>query len=415
MIASFSRKPELLQHAVELVGAEDAHQVVFERQEEFRMAGIALAAGTAAQLIVDAAALMPLGAEHAKPAGGERLLLQARDLGANFGGARAFLPLARILDIGQFLANAHVGIAAELNVGAAAGHVGGDRDGARHAGLRDDIGLLLVIAGIEDGEDLGLGGALVAGIERGERVRIGEIVLLPALLAQHFRELLGLLDRGGADQHRLAARLAVLDQRQDRAEFLGRGAIDLVVVVEADHRHVGGDFQHFEIVDVLELVGLGRRGAGHAAELLVHAEVILERDRGERLVLRLDRLMLLGLERLVQAFRIAAARHHAAGELVDDDDLAVAHDVVLVALEQLVGAQRLIDVVHDRDVLDVVERIRLELAGIAQPRLHLLHAGFGEIDGALLFVELVVFLGEARGYRRRWCYRTRSDRRAARK
>ena len=49
--------------------------------------------------------------------------------------------------------------------------------------------------------------------------------------------------------------------------------------------------------------------------------------------------MLLGLERLVQAFRIAPARHHAAGELVDDDDLAVAHDVVLVALEQLVGAQ----------------------------------------------------------------------------
>ena len=49
--------------------------------------------------------------------------------------------------------------------------------------------------------------------------------------------------------------------------------------------------------------------------------------------------MLLGLERLMQAFRIAPARHHAAGELVDDDDLAVAHDVVLVALEQLMRAQ----------------------------------------------------------------------------
>ena len=221
-------------------------------------------------------------------------------------------------------------------------------------------------------------------------------MLLPAVLAQHFRKLLRLLDRGGADQHRLAARLAVLDQCQDRPEFLGRGAVDLVVVVEADHRHVGGDFQNLEIVDVLKLVGLGRRGAGHAAELLVHAEVILERDRGECLVLRLDRLMLLGLECLVQTLRITTARHHAAGELVDDDDLAVAHDVVLVALEQLVRAQRLIHVVHDRDVLDVVERIRFKLAGVAQPALHLLHAGFGEIDGALLFVELVVFLGERR-------------------
>ena len=106
--------------------------------------------------------------------------------------------------------------------------------------------------------------------------------------------------------------------------------------------------------------------------------------------------MLLGLERLVQPFRIAPARHHAAGELVDDDDLAVAHDVVLVALEQLVRAQRLIDVMHDGDVLDVVERVALEQAGVAQPLLQLLHAGFGEVDGALLLVDLVVGLVERR-------------------
>jgi len=58
----------------------------------------------------------------------------------------------------QLVLDPHVGIAAELNIGAAAGHVGGDRDRARHARLRDDIGLLLVVARIEDGEDLGLGG-----------------------------------------------------------------------------------------------------------------------------------------------------------------------------------------------------------------------------------------------------------------
>ena len=36
--------------------------------------------------------------------------------------------------------------------------------------------------------------------------------------------------------------------------------------------------------------------------------------------------MFLGLQRLMQAFRIAAARHHAAGELVDDDDFAIVDD-----------------------------------------------------------------------------------------
>src|SRR6185295_982544 len=36
-------------------------------------------------------------------------------------------------------------VASELNISAAAGHVGGDGDGARNAGLGDDVGFLLVI------------------------------------------------------------------------------------------------------------------------------------------------------------------------------------------------------------------------------------------------------------------------------
>ena len=220
-MASFSFSPSFWQHAVELVGAEDAHQVVFERQEELRVPGVALASGTAAQLVVDAPALVPLGAEHEQAAGAERFLLEASDLRAYLRRPRALVAFLPILDVGQFLANAHVGIAAELNVGAAAGHVGGDRDGPGNAGLGDDIGFLLVIAGVEDGEHLGLGSALVAGIERRKGVGIGEVVLLPALLAQHFGELLGFFDGRGADQHRLAARLAVFDQRDDGAVFLG--------------------------------------------------------------------------------------------------------------------------------------------------------------------------------------------------
>src|ERR1043165_6492053 len=53
-----------------------------------------------------------------------------------------------------------------------------------------------------------------------------------------------------------------------------------------------------------------------------------------------------------------------------------------------------VSVVHHRDVLDVVERIRLQEIRVAQPALHLLHAGFGEVDGALLLVDLVIGLVE---------------------
>ncbi len=215
-------------------------------------------------------------------------------------------------------------------------------------------------------------------------------MLFPAGLAQHFGELLGFLDGCGTDQNRLAASFAIVDQREDCAIFLRCRTVHLVVVVQPNHRHVSRDLDDFQIVDVDELVRLGQRRAGHAAELVVHAEIVLERDRGERLVLGLDRLVFFGLERLMQPFRIAPAGHHAAGELVDDDDLAVADDVVLVALEQRVGAQRLVDVVDGRDVLDVVEMFALEQTVRADRLLHLLHAGLGQRHGALLLVDLVV-------------------------
>ena len=98
------------------VRAEQAHQIVFERDEKVRGTGIALARATAAQLAVDAAGFVALGADH----------VQA----AEFGHARP-----------------------EFNVGAAAGHVRGDGHRAALAGARDDFGFLLVILGVEHGVD----------------------------------------------------------------------------------------------------------------------------------------------------------------------------------------------------------------------------------------------------------------------
>ena len=56
--------------------------------------------------------------------------------------------LARLLPPG--LLPRHVlGVAAKQNVGAAAGHVRGDRDVALAAGLRDDFGFLRVVLGVQ--------------------------------------------------------------------------------------------------------------------------------------------------------------------------------------------------------------------------------------------------------------------------
>ena len=42
-----------------------------------------------------------------------------------------------------------LGVAAQHDVGAAAGHVGGDGDGAELAGLGHDLGLFFVVLGVE--------------------------------------------------------------------------------------------------------------------------------------------------------------------------------------------------------------------------------------------------------------------------
>ena len=152
------------------------------------------------------------------------------------------------------------------------------------------------------------------------------------------------------------------DLARDGLPLAVPGLVDLVVVVLADHRDVGRDVDHRHLVDLHELLRLGQRGAGHPGELVVEAEVVLERDRRQGLVLLADRDALLGLDRLVEALGPAPALEDPAGELVDDLDLAVDHRVVVVALEQGLGLQRLDQVVDQRPVLGDVEVVDPEEA-----------------------------------------------------
>ncbi len=276
----------------------------------------------AAQLVVDAPRLVALGAED----------VQAAEL-------------------------AHA--VAELDVDAAAGHVRRDRDGADLAGVLDDLGLALVLLGVQH-------------------------VVRDAAPLEQARQVLGDLDRDRADEHRLALLVALGDVVDDRLELLVARLVDEVVLVHAHHRLVRRDRHDAELVDLVELVRLGQRGAGHAGELLVQAEVVLDRDRRDRDVLGLDLHALLRLDGLVQALRPAPALHDAAGELVDDLDLAVEHDVLDVALVQRLGLERLHEVVDELAVLGRVQVLDLERA------LDLVHALLARRDRLALLVDLVV-------------------------
>ncbi len=147
-------------------------------------------------------------------------------------------------------------------------------------------------------------------------------------------------------------------------------------------------------LEIVELGRLGVGGAGHAGELLVNAEVVLVADGRQRLVLFLDLDAFLGFDRLVQAVRPAAARHLAAGELVDDQDLTFLDQVVDVALVQRMRAQRLRHVVQPLDVLGVVQ------VADAQTLLDALNPAVGHNRRVRLLVDGVVdVLAQRRDHR----------------
>jgi hypothetical protein len=63
--------------------------------------------------------------------------------------ARAHLVGMRLGIGAQRIEDLHLDVAAQLDVGAAPGHVGGDGDGAGLAGFRHDLRLARVLAGVE--------------------------------------------------------------------------------------------------------------------------------------------------------------------------------------------------------------------------------------------------------------------------
>ncbi len=133
-----------------------------------------------------------------------------------------------------------------------------------------------------------------------------------------------------------AARAVFLqDAVYRRLEFFGlRCDRQRPKILDADEGLVRGNGHDFQFVDLVELGRFGFRRSGHAGELVVHAEIILEGDGGEGLVLALDLHAFFGFDGLVQAVRPAAAGHLAAGKFVDDHHFAVFHHVIHVVFDR---------------------------------------------------------------------------------
>ncbi len=159
------------------------------------------------------------------------------------------------------------------------------------------------------------------------------------------------------------------------------GAVDDVGILDPDQVPVRRDDDHFQPVNLVELGRLGLRRAGHAGQLLEHAEVVLEGDGCQRLVFALDLDAFLGFDRLVQTIGPAAPRHQASGELVDDQHLAVLHHVFDVAPVKVMRLERGLDVMLEFPILGIGD------IAYAEHFFDFFPAIFSDGDRLLLFVD----------------------------
>ena len=108
-----------------------------------------------------------------------------------------------------------------------------------------------------------------------------EYVVWNSFALEQVREMLRALHRCGANEDWLPRSASLLDVFHDGAIFGALRAVDKIGLVIAHHRSVRWNGGHLKVVDLAELLSLGHGGTGHAGELAVETEVVLEGDRCE--------------------------------------------------------------------------------------------------------------------------------------
>ena len=154
-------------------------------------------------------------------------------------------------------------------------------------------------------------------------------------------------------------------------------------LVAANQGPVGRNCGDVEPVDLTIFLNVADRGSGHAGQSVVAPEECLERDGCQGAGFLADGAAFLGLQCLMKPFIVAPPRHHPPGKLVDDDNRAVLHDVVTIALQQRMGAQRLYNVMQKRDRFDVVQRnLRFQQRSLPKRVLNGVITPIGQDDAA---------------------------------
>src|SRR5205814_1227757 len=95
-------------------------------------------------------------------------------------------------------------------------------------------------------------------------------------------------------------------------------------------------------VQLVNIVKLGRfrvGGSGHTGQFVIKPEVILNRDRRQRLSFPVNLDSFFRFDSLVQSITPTPTWHLATGIFVYNDDLVILNDVSNILLEQTIGPE----------------------------------------------------------------------------
>ena len=161
--------------------------------------------------------------------------------------------------------------------------------------------------------------------------------------------------------------------------------INNVWMVDAAHWFICRDNDDGQFINLQEFVFFGLGGTRHARELVIHAEIILESYRCQRLRFAANAHALFSLDSLMKSVRISSARHKASREFVDDNNFIVAHDVIAVAFHQSLSPQCRRKAMRQFDIFGRVKILN------AQELFNLRNDFIIGRDGFLFFVDFIIF------------------------
>ena len=208
--------------------------------------------------------------------------------------------------------------ASEADIRAAACHIGGDRDGPESTGFGNDLRFRMIIGCVE------------------HPTRNSDF---HKFASKYF----ALFNARSANQDRTSTQMLGPDLLHQGGEFRFLCGKDQVRMVNANAREVGRNDDNLQPVKLVQLVGSLAGGSRHPRQTGVVFDKMMKRDRIQNPALRLNSYTFFRFQSRLQSARPLPILSDSTGELVDQFDGIMAHQIVDISLEQDIGLQRKVD------------------------------------------------------------------------